>query len=247
MNIGTLVFRFRSILLWAILLTGFWAPWVQMWAIGARTPLLEWLALETTRAGLLTFTVATPVVIVAGALVAALGVGLRLWGSAWLGPGVVVHTQMQGASLTADGPYRHVRNPLYLGAYCWIAALSLLMPATGALFALIGVALLSIILIRGEESFLKSKLGQPYIDYLHSVPRLFPRLRTTVAPSGSQPHWGHAFLSEILPIGVFITIAFLSWTYDHDLMIRAVIITFGLSLVMRALMPPVKQEPDLPR
>jgi hypothetical protein len=44
-------------------------------------------------------------------------------------------------------------------------------------------------------------------------------------------------LSEINPIGVFITIACLSWTYDNSLMLRAVLITFGVSLVVRALLP----------
>jgi hypothetical protein len=66
---------------------------------------------------------------------------------------------------------------------------------------------------------------------------MFPRLRTTLTPTGSKPHWLQAVLSEINPIGVFVTIAFLSWTYDHWLMVRAIIVTFGLSLIVRALMP----------
>jgi hypothetical protein len=51
-----------------------------------------------------------------------------------------------------------------------------------------------------------------------------------------------AVLSEITPIGVFMTIACLSWTYDNGLMLRAILITFGLSLVARALLPSQPQN-----
>jgi hypothetical protein len=47
-----------------------------------------------------------------------------------------------------------------------------------------------------------------------------------------------AALAELTPIGVFIALAFLSWSYDSRLMGRAVLIFFGASLVVRALLPP---------
>jgi hypothetical protein len=43
-----------------------------------------------------------------------------------------------------------------------------------------------------------------------------------------------AVLSEVNPIGVFITVALLSWSYDNVLMLKGLLISFGLSLVMRA-------------
>ena len=237
MKASAALFRFRMIVMAAIVGVGFWAPWIQFWNIASRIPLLEWLPLEISRLGLIRFTVATPVVIVAGSLIAFIGAVLRIWGSAWLGHGVVLNGQMQGASLTADGPYRYVRNPLYLGVACMIAAFALLMPASGALFVLVAVPLLLFSLILGEEAFLTAQIGEPYRIYQRSVPRLFPRLRTTLPSTGNTPHWLQAVLSEINPIGVFITIACLSWTYDNSLMLRAVLITFGVSLVVRALLP----------
>lgn len=242
MNASALIFRFRILVNAVIVILGFWAPWIQYLGIGSRISLLEWLALELSRTGLFTFTVATPVVIVCGALVAALGAFLRIWASAWLGHGVVQHGEMQSASLQADGPYRYVRNPLYLGILCVFAALSLLMPPTGALFTLMTATALQFILISGEEAFLAPMLGEPYQAYLQSVPRLIPRLRTTLKPTGNKPQWLQAALSEILPIGVFATIALLSWTYDQRLMGRAILVFFGISLVVRALMPGIKQE-----
>lgn len=230
------------VLMAVIIVVGFSAPWIEWLGIGDRRTLLEWLALELSRLGLLSFTVATPSVIVCGALVAALGAWLRIWGSAWLGHGVVISQNMQGAALMADGPFRYVRNPLYLGMYLWVAALCLMMPATGALFVLIAVPALIGVLIAGEESFLAASIGAPYRDYMLMVPRLFPRLRTTIGPSGNKPHWGQAVLSEINPIGVFIAIAVFSWSYNHWLMVQAVIVTFGLSLVVRAIMPGLRGQ-----
>lgn len=230
------------VLMAVIIVVGFSAPWIEWLGIGDRRTLLEWLALELSRLGLLSFTVATPSVIVCGALVAALGAWLRIWGSAWLGHGVVISQNMQGAALMADGPFRYVRNPLYLGMYLWVAALCLMMPATGALFVLIAVPALIGVLISGEESFLAASIGAPYRDYMLMVPRLFPRLRTTIGPSGNKAHWGQAVLSEINPIGVFIAIAVFSWSYNHWLMVQAVIVTFGLSLVVRALMPGLRGQ-----
>jgi len=241
MKASTTLFRFRTLFLTIIMCIGFWAPWIELCGIGSRITLLEWLALEISRLGLLRFTLATPAVIVCGALIAAMGAAFRIWGSAWLGHSVVLHSQMQSRSLMADGPYRYVRNPLYLGVVCMIAALSLLMPATGALFVLIAVPVFLYCLILGEEQFLVTQIGEPYRIYLRTVPRLFPRLRTTLTPTGNKPQWLQAALSEINPIGIFVTIAFLSWTYDNRLMIRAIIVTFGLSLIVRALMPTIKQ------
>jgi len=242
MKVSAILFRFRTIFLTVIMVMGFWAPWIEIWGIGSRITLLEWLALEISRLGLLRFTVATPVVIVCGALVAAMGVVFRVWGSAWLGHGVVLNAEMKAGSLMADGPYRYVRNPLYLGVWCMIAALALLMPATGAVFALIAVPSFLFCLILGEEVFLAAQIGEPYRAYLRSVPRMFPRLRSTLTPTGNKPHWLQAVLSEINPIGVFVTIAFLSWTYDNRLMVRAIIVTFGLSLIARALMPRLQRQ-----
>jgi len=225
------------VILALIIAIGFWAPWIQLAGIGSRIALLEWIALEISRLGLLRFTLATPAVIVCGSLIAALGAVLRIWGSAWLGHGIVINSAMQAGAVMADGPYRYVRNPLYLGLLCEAAAMALIMPASGALFLLIVVPVVLFSLIRGEEAFLSVQLGEPYRAYLRSVPRLIPRLRNPLAPSGNSPHWLQAVLSEIAPIGVFLTIACLSWTYDNSLMIRAILITFGVSLVVRALMP----------
>jgi hypothetical protein len=124
-------------------------------------------------------------------------------------------------------------------------AIALLMPPSGALVSMILIFLFVLRLIFGEEAFLRAQLGEPYRDYCRAVPRLIPSLRPRVAASGQHPQWLRAALSELTPMGVFLSFAVLSWQYDAKLIIRAIIISFGVSLVVRALMAP-SQIPEQP-
>ena len=126
-------FRLRVAIITVIITLGFWAPWIETLGIGTRISLWVWLALALNRAGVASFAVAVPLVIVVAALIAAKGAALRIWGTAYLGSAIVNHGEMQAGTVLADGPYRYVRNPLYLGSWCMFAAMAFLMPPTGAL------------------------------------------------------------------------------------------------------------------
>jgi protein-S-isoprenylcysteine O-methyltransferase Ste14 len=233
-------FRLRVVIMVLVITMGFWSPWIEWWGIGSRVTLLMWLALELARTGLVSFSVATPLVIVLASLTAWKGAVLRVWGTAFLGNRTVAHGEMQAGRVLVDGPYRFVRNPLYLGSWCMFAAMAFLMPVSGALFAMVLLTVFLVRLILGEEAFLQGQLGEPYTEYLHMVPRLFPSLRgiprNWAKPSTSRPQWGRAMIAEINPIGVFLILAVLSWNYDHQLMVQAILVCFGLSIVVRALL-----------
>jgi protein-S-isoprenylcysteine O-methyltransferase Ste14 len=230
-------FRFRMIIQIVIVFLGFWAPWIGVFDLGSRISTLEWLALEISRTGLVRFTYATPVVIVLGAIAAALGALFRVWGAAYLGYSTVHHAEMQAGAVMAAGPYRYVRNPLYIGGWFMMAAISMLASPSGALFILVIVAVFYLRLILGEEAFLAAQLGEPYREYLRAVPRFLPRLRAALPPAAAQPNWAIALLTEINPIGIFFTMAVLSWRYDNLLMIKAILVSLGISLVVRAFIP----------
>ena len=227
----------------AIIILGFWAPWIEAWGVGRRITLLEWLALELGRTGVVRFTIAVSALIVVTALIAAAGAALRVWGTAYLGTGTVNSMNMKAGCVVADGPYRYLRNPLYLGLWCMVAGMAFIMPVTGALFAVVLITIFLLRLILGEEAFLLAQIGEPYKRYMSVVPRLLPRLRTNVESSGSRPHWLRASLAELLPIGVFVALAFLSWSYDSRLVGRTILIFFGASLIVRALMPDTPRGP----
>jgi len=131
-----------------------------------------------------------------------------------------------------------VRNPLYIGSWFMVAAISVLMPASGAAFTMILLSVFLLRLILGEEAFLAPRLGEAYAAYKKTVPRLIPSPWPRVAASGQSPNWTRALLYEITPLGVLVSFATLSWQYNAFLLSRAVLICFGLSLVVRALVPP---------
>jgi protein-S-isoprenylcysteine O-methyltransferase Ste14 len=221
----------------AITALGFWAPWIRLLGIGSRGSLLEWLALQLSRLGIVSFTVAAPVVIVIGVLIAGAGAALRVCGTAYLGSEIVKHQNMQAASVMADGPYRYLRNPLYLGLWLCCVATAFLMPPTGALASVVLLGIFIYRLTLGEEAFLTPKLGDSYQAYLRSVPRLIPKLRTTIPSASISPRWGQALVYEMYPIGIFLILACLSWSYNNRLLEQALLVAFGLALIGRALLP----------
>jgi protein-S-isoprenylcysteine O-methyltransferase Ste14 len=227
----------------SILYLGFAAPWITAWGIGSRIPLRAWLIFEIGRRGLVSYPAAMTLVIVLSALIAAKGMIFRIWGAAYLGPATVIHSKMRGGALVASGPYRFVRNPLYIGLWAMVYALAFLMPVTGALFVLIAVPLFLLRLTLGEEAYLSGELGEPYLNYLRAVPRLIPRLHTALPPSDRKPQWLRAAFSEFTSIGVFVAMAAFSWSYDPQPGEKLIVICLGISLIVRALMPGVEQEP----
>jgi protein-S-isoprenylcysteine O-methyltransferase Ste14 len=235
-------FHLRTAINAVILFLGFWAPWIQGWGVGSRIPLRAWLIFKIGGLGLVSYSTAIALVVVLGALIAAKGVVFRIWGSAWLGPSTVIHGEMKGESLVADGPYRYLRNPLYVGLWAMTVALAFLMPVSGALFVLVAIPLFLLRLTLAEEAYLSEKLGAPYEEYLRAVPRLVPQFRSSLPRSGRKPQWGRAVLSELTPIGVFLAMAAFSWSYDLGLGERIIVVCFGLSLVVRALLPTVAGE-----
>jgi protein-S-isoprenylcysteine O-methyltransferase Ste14 len=248
MRAPAIEFRLRVLFMVIVIVLGAWAPWIALWGpttgFAGHISTLEWLALQLSRLGLVTFTHATPLVIVVAALIAAAGAVLRIWGTAYLGPDTVHNAHMKSGAVMAGGPFRYVRNPLYLGSGFMVAAIAFILPPTGALFVFVVLGVFLVRLILAEEAFLASQLGGAYLEYQRTVPRLFPRLRTSLPRAGTAPQWVGAILAEVFPVGVFVTLACLSWKYDNQLMIKAIMISFGASLVVRAFMP---QEPTASR
>jgi protein-S-isoprenylcysteine O-methyltransferase Ste14 len=236
MKATALEFRLRFVLGLITYVLGFLAPWnnfLHLDSIGTWQFLAAWLA----RNGWISFSAATIAILVLGIVCAFAGALLRTWATAYLDPSIVQAGAMHGDKVVAAGPYRHLRNPLYLGTMIHTFALALLMPPSGAIFSIVVIAFIQLRLIAAEEFFLTTKLGAPYLEYCAKVPRLFPSLTARVPSSAVQPNWLTAFLAEIYMWGVFVSFAVFGWRYNSFLIIKGVLISLGLSLIARAFIP----------
>lgn len=220
-----------------IILIGFTAPWDRFLPFDKGLKTWLFLAAWPARYRWLSFDGATITVLVLGTLCAIAAAGLRTWASAYMGPSIVQDTTLHGDVMVAAGPYRFVRNPLYLGLFVHVLALALLMPPSGALFAVVAIALFELRLIAVEEGFLTRTLGEPYRAYCARVPRLWPALTSRVPASPLRTAWPIAMLSEIYFWGVAIAFVAVGWRYNSFLITQGVIISLGLSLIVRAAMP----------
>ncbi len=229
-------FRFRVAIICTLYFLGFFAPWERLGADANPNPprLWSWLALEAARTGLLSVGNAYLAITVAAVALAILGALLRVWGTAYLGHFVMRNPAMQAGAVMASGPYRHLRNPLYVGMVLTSMAVATLMPASGAALFLAGMILFTARLIGGEEAFLAAQLGEDYTEYRKAVPSIVPALKSRLAASTVKPRWLQSLLAEVYPVGAAVCFAAIAWSYDANLLTRCVLVCFGLSLVVRA-------------
>lgn len=239
MKATALEFRLRMLIHAVIYVLGFTAPW-DRWLHLDSVRTWQYLAAWLSRSGLLSFSAATQMVLGIGILFAFAGAMWRTWASAYLGASVVYSASMQGTTMVTGGPYRRTRNPLYFGLILHTVALGLLMPPSGALVTLILIILCELRLAYGEESFLSGRLGEPYREYVRRVPILLPAIRPRIAQTGVRPAWRWAFLSEIYMWGLFLSFLALGWRYNSLLIMQGVLVSLGLSLVVRAFLPKVE-------
>jgi protein-S-isoprenylcysteine O-methyltransferase Ste14 len=116
---------------------------------------------------------------VGGVVVAAGGAALALW--------CIVTFVLAGRGTPAPfdpprrlvvvGPYRWVRNPMYLGAVLALAGAALVYES----WALLGYAaafaiVMYLFVVVHEEPTLRATFGEPYVRYCERVRRWWPRL-----------------------------------------------------------------------
>jgi protein-S-isoprenylcysteine O-methyltransferase Ste14 len=131
-----------------------------------------------------------------GAFLVGLAAAIRTWAAAYLRSDVVHDMNLHVETLVADGPYRHVRNPLYLGTLLMTVGLGFLASRLGFAILAGGAALRILRLIGREEAKLAEQQGEKFRAYCRRVPRLSPALRARVPAGGLEPRWGQAFVGE---------------------------------------------------
>jgi protein-S-isoprenylcysteine O-methyltransferase Ste14 len=121
---------------------------------------------------------------------------VRTWGSAYLGRKVVHDHALHGEELRADGPYRHVRNPLYFGNVLLSVSMGMVAPVAGCALMIVGITVFCYRLIGREEAALEAEQGERYRAFMRAVPRLWPSLRARIPGSGGTPDWTNGLSAE---------------------------------------------------
>ncbi len=92
-------------------------------------------------------------------------------------------TTPSASRLNTTGMYSVVRNPIYLGNFLTFAAPVLFFRASWVLLVFApAFALYYERIIFAEESFLREKFGQEYLDWASKTPAFFPRFSGWVRP-----------------------------------------------------------------
>ena len=219
-------FKYRFWIIGAIFCLGFLSYNLDPQNAGAA--LTEWIArLCGTAASRndyrLTFAIAS-LFIVAAALI-------RTWATAYLNPEVMLAMRVQTARLVADGPYRYVRNPLYLGNIPWAIGFGLMASRIGFFILVVGMVAFCYRLIFREEAGIAASQGESYRAYCAAVPRLLPALRPKLPPAGGVPNWADGLRGE-----AFVWVMAASEVaFAFTLNLTVFFVVLGLSFVVHAI------------
>ena len=111
-------------------------------------------------------------------LLGLIGAALALWcvgAFAWIGKGTPAPFDPP-RRLVIRGPYRFVRNPMYIGASLAVASAALYFGSWALLLFVIGFLLVCHVFVMVyEEPHLRRVFGPEYEEYCHHVRRWLPR------------------------------------------------------------------------
>lgn len=139
---------------------GSYTGWAARWRVS-----LHFLAAVL----LLLFARPSPRLLVAGALLVAVGLGVRTWAAGHL---------RRDSPLTVSGPYAHLRHPLYLGTAIILAGFTVaggrawLAALWGSYFVFLFVPVM-----RREERDRRARAPEIFSSYTARVPAFLPRVR----------------------------------------------------------------------
>ncbi len=201
-------FRYRALLIGLIYGVGFW-----LYAFD-HVAVIQVLAHSHLRPGALQPALATKLVVGAAALLVAFGALVRTWGAAYLKSSVVHDANLHSSELVADGPYRHVRHPLYFASIVATLGFALLASRTGFFAIIVLMTLLYVRLAGREEAELDREQGERFREFCGRVPKLWPSIRPRVSASGAKPQWAQAFRGETFMWGFALAVALFAATLN---------------------------------
>jgi protein-S-isoprenylcysteine O-methyltransferase Ste14 len=182
-------FRYRFWVIFALFWAGFGAYSIQHANLAV-------LLLRALSPGSETNDAALRAVFGFAALLGIAAAALRSWASAYLRSDIVHDTALRTEGLVADGPFRYVRNPLYLGNILLSLGMALLMSPLGASILVFGQTFFLIRLIHREEWELLKSEGDRFSAYRAAVPMLVPSFKPRVPAGRIVPHVVEGLVGE---------------------------------------------------
>jgi len=166
-----------------------------------------------------------------GAALAIAAAALRTWSAAYLKSEVVHDLDLHNEALVADGPYRRVRNPLYLGMVLLGAGMGFMTSRLGWFVLVILLYAFSVRLIAREEAELRKTQGEPYAVYCARVPRFVPALAPRVASGGRKPRWKQALAGESFMWAFAVAMVAFAVTFDQRVAFGIIgVVLFGYAV-----------------
>jgi protein-S-isoprenylcysteine O-methyltransferase Ste14 len=125
------------------------------------------------------------IALAAGAVLGFSGFALYLWGLRTLGAMYNVSSSLgsqlyAGHRLVTDGPYAHVRHPMYLAQVLAVVGALLVYRTWATVFMLLMLPA-PLVKARNEERLLLAEFGAPFRAYQATVPAWLPRPRRHAA------------------------------------------------------------------
>ncbi len=199
-------FRQRFWILLLIFWGGFWLYQVD------RTNVVQWFVNRAAPGNDVLQALLARSLFGIGALLVLLAAWLRTWAAAYLRSTVVHDPSLHLETVVADGPYRHMRNPLYLGGILLTLGVGLWASRTGLVVMVAGMSIFYLRLMGLEEANLTREQGESYLEFCRRVPRLWPSLAPRVPRGNLEPKWGQAFGGELFMWGFFVAMAWFAVT-----------------------------------
>jgi protein-S-isoprenylcysteine O-methyltransferase Ste14 len=157
---------------------------------------------------------------------------VRTWGSAYLKSEVVYAAEIKTATLVADGPYRHVRNPLYFGNVLMGLGMGAMASRTGFIVLQVLIFLFCYRLIFREEAELRTAQGEQYDAFKKAVPQLCPALTPRIPAAGGKASWAAGFKAEGWVWGFALAVALFAVTLKQKVFLTVLAVSLGVFFVV---------------
>ncbi|MDE3154531.1 MAG: isoprenylcysteine carboxylmethyltransferase family protein [Acidobacteriota bacterium] len=222
-------FRYRFFVIAAIYAIGFSCYAIDR--VNAGVAIAQWISAGPLQAGSPHTRLVLQSIFGIGALLAIAAAAVRTWAAAYLKSDVVHDLHLHSDALVADGPFRYVRNPLYVGGLLLSAGMGLMASRLGWIVLNVLSLWFYLRLILREEAQLLESQGASYAAYCRAVPRLWPALRPRVPSSGTPPRWGQAFLGEAFLWAFAAAVIIFAVTLSEQVALRLIDVVLLLYVV----------------